>query len=89
MSSQPLLLSLTEAAALLSLTKQQLYEGKAPTLRGRVLRSRLRQAIPLPYVRLGKRLCFRRESLERWLAELEAASEVCGNEKQYRNEKPH
>jgi len=81
-SSQPLLLSLTEAAALLSLTKQQLYELTRS-------RSRLRQAIPLPYVRLGKRLCFRRESLERWLAELEAASEVCGNEKQYRNEKPH
>jgi len=67
--NQPLLLSLTEAAALLSLTKQQLYELTRS-------RSRRRQAIPLPYVRLGKRLCFRRESLERWIAQLEASGEV-------------
>ena len=66
MSNQPkLLLSLSEAAELLSLNKQQLYELTRT-------RSRIRQAIPLPYVRLGKRLAFRRESLERWIAALES-----------------
>ena len=64
--NQPkLLLSLAEAAELLSLNKQQLYELTRT-------RSRIRQAIPLPYVRLGKRLAFRRESLERWIAALES-----------------
>jgi len=67
--NQPLLLSLADAAQLLSLTKQQLYELTRS-------RSRARQRVPLPYVRLGKRLCFRGESLERWVAELEASSEV-------------
>jgi excisionase family DNA binding protein len=71
-SNQPkLLLSLSEAAELLSLDKRQLYELTRT-------RSRIRQAIPLPYVRLGKRLCFRRESLEHWVAELEASAEVRG-----------
>ena len=65
--NQPLLLSLADAAQLLSLTKQQLYELTRS-------RSRARQAIPLPFVRLGKRLCFRRESLESWVAELEASA---------------
>jgi predicted DNA-binding transcriptional regulator AlpA len=64
-SSQPLLLNLTQAAELLGLKPSNLYE-----LTRR--RSRVRQAIPLPYVRLGKRLAFRRESLERWIAALES-----------------
>ncbi len=67
MSSQKLLVSLAEAAELLGLKTQQLYELTRS-------RSRARHAIPLPYVRLGKRLCFRRESLERWIAELEASA---------------
>ncbi len=67
MSSQPLLLSLSEAAQLLGLTKPQLYE---------LTRSRSRILHKLPVVRLGKRLCFRRESLERWIAQLEASAEV-------------
>ncbi len=64
--NQPLLVSLSEAASLLGLTKEQLYELTRH-------RSRVRQTIPLPYVRLGKRLAFRKESLERWIAELETA----------------
>ena len=60
----PLLLNLSQAAELLGLTKPQLYEMTRS-------RSRVRQAIPLPYVRLGKRLAFRRESLEKWIAALE------------------
>jgi excisionase family DNA binding protein len=64
-SSQPLLLTLTQAAELLGLKPSNLYE-----LTRR--RSRVRQRVPLPYVRLGKRLAFRRESLERWIAQLEA-----------------
>jgi excisionase family DNA binding protein len=63
-SSQPLVLSLSQAAELLGLTKEQLYELTRS-------RSRVRQAVPLPCLRLGKRLRFRRESLERWIAQLE------------------
>ena len=60
MSSQPLVLNLTQAAELLGLTRQQLYELTRS-------RSRVRQRIPLPTLRLGKRLAFRRESLSRIL----------------------
>jgi excisionase family DNA binding protein len=63
-SNQPLLLSLSQAAELLGLKPSNLYELTRQ-------RSRIRQAIPLPYVRLGKRLAFRKESLERWIAQLE------------------
>jgi excisionase family DNA binding protein len=63
-SSQPFVLSLSQAAELLGLTKQQLYELTRS-------RSRVRQAVPLPVIKLGKRLAFRRESLERWVAQLE------------------
>ena len=63
----PLLLNLAQAAELLGLTKPQLYELTRS-------RSRVRQAIPLPYVRLGKRLAFRRESLERWIEQLESTA---------------
>jgi excisionase family DNA binding protein len=59
--SEQLLLSLSQAASLLGLTDKQLYELTRN-------RSRLRHAFPLPFVRLGKRLAFRRESLERWIA---------------------
>lgn len=69
MSTQPLLLSISEAASLLGLNTQQLYQ-----LTRR--RSRVRQARPIPCVRLGKRLAFRRESLERWIAELETETAV-------------
>ena len=65
MQDQPLLLNLSQAAELLGLKPSNLYE-----LTRR--RSRVRQAVPLPYVRLGKRLAFRRESLERWIAALES-----------------
>jgi excisionase family DNA binding protein len=67
--NQPLLLSLADAAQLLSLTKQQLYELTRS-------RSRRRQAIPLPFIKLGKRCAFRRESLERWIAQLESETAV-------------
>jgi excisionase family DNA binding protein len=63
-STQPLLLSISDAASLLGLTEQQVYQ-----LTRR--RSRVRQSSPIPFVKLGKRLAFRRESLERWIAELE------------------
>jgi excisionase family DNA binding protein len=65
--SEPLVLSLAEAASLLGLTKSQLYQLTRE-------RSRIRQSHPLPVIRLGKRLAFRRASLEQWLA----ASEMGG-----------
>jgi len=65
-SNQPILISISEAASLLGLTKQQLYQLTRE-------RSRVRQAQAIPVVRLGKRLAFRRESLVEWVASLEKA----------------
>jgi excisionase family DNA binding protein len=65
-SQNQLVLSISDAASLLGLTKNQLYELCRK-------RSRSRQVHPIPAIRLGKRLAFRRESLERWIAELETA----------------
>lgn len=64
--SQPLLLNLAQAAEFLGLKPSQLYQLTRQ-------RSLVRQANPVPHIRLGKRLAFRRESLERWVADLETA----------------
>ena len=64
--SDRLTLSLPEAAELLGLTSDQLYELTRN-------RSRVRSRNPLPYLKLGKRLAFRRASLEQWIAAQEAA----------------
>ena len=39
-------------------------------------RSRVRQAHPIPFCRLGKRIAFRRESLENWISQLESDKAV-------------
>jgi excisionase family DNA binding protein len=71
MSNQPkLVLNLSEAAELLGIKPSQLYEHTRA-------RARARQRIPIPHLRLGKRICFRRESLERWIAQLEDAALTC------------
>jgi predicted DNA-binding transcriptional regulator AlpA len=57
---EKLVLSLSEAAALLGLKPTQLYSLTRE-------RSRIRQSHPLPVIRLGKRLAFRREALVSWL----------------------
>jgi predicted DNA-binding transcriptional regulator AlpA len=62
--ADPLLLNLPQAAELLGLTRTQLY-GLTRN------RSRSRQVHPVPYVRLGKRLMFRRDSLVSWINEME------------------
>jgi excisionase family DNA binding protein len=67
--SEPLVLSLEQAASLLGLGGNQLYQLTRK-------RSQVRQSKPIPFLKLGRRLVFRRESLERWIAELEASSEV-------------
>ena len=73
MSNQPkLVLNLSEAAELLGIRPSQLYEHTRA-------RARARQRIPLPHLRLGKRLAFRRESLEAWVRQLEAET-VSGRE---------
>ena len=59
-----LLLTLDEAAALIGLTKQQFYELTRA-------RSRCRQIVPLPYLRIGRRRMFRKEALQNWILELE------------------
>jgi excisionase family DNA binding protein len=70
-SDQPkLVLNLSEAAELLGIKPSQLYEHTRE-------RARVRQPIPIPHLRLGKRICFRRESLERWIGQLEDAAPTC------------
>jgi excisionase family DNA binding protein len=66
---EPLVLSLEQAASLLGLGRNQLYQFTRK-------RSQVRQSKPIPFLKLGRRLVFRRESLERWIAELKASSEV-------------
>jgi predicted DNA-binding transcriptional regulator AlpA len=68
-SSQKLVLNLSEAAELLGIKPSQLYEHTRS-------RARARQRIPIPHLRLGKRIAFRRESLEKWLAQLEEITRV-------------
>jgi excisionase family DNA binding protein len=63
-STEKLLLNLSEAASLLGLEKSQLYQLTRQ-------RSRIRQARPIPFLRLGKRLAFRRDSLEKWITACE------------------
>jgi len=64
-SSQPLLLNISQAAELLGLKPSNLYE-----LCRR--RAQVRQAHPIPHLKLGKRLAFRKESLEQWVRTLES-----------------
>jgi excisionase family DNA binding protein len=68
-SNHPIVISISEAASLLGLTKEQLYELTRE-------RSRVRSVHPIPFLRLGKRIAFRRESLERWITALEAEKAV-------------
>ena len=58
------LLTMEEAGRLLKLSKSQLYELTRS-------RSRCRQSVPLPVVRIGKRKMFRASSLNEWIAQLE------------------
>ena len=58
------LLSIDQAAALLGLTRKQLYEVTRS-------RSRARQIVPIPFVKIGKRTLFRASSLESWVDKLE------------------
>lgn len=60
------LLNMDEAAALLKLSRKQLYEVTRT-------RSRCKQIIPLPVIRIGKRKMFRASSLNEWVAKLENA----------------
>jgi hypothetical protein len=57
------LLALDEAAALLKLSRSQLYELTRN-------RSRCRQVVPLPMSKVGKRM-FRASSLNEWVSRLE------------------
>ena len=61
------ILSMDEAAARLKLTRSQLYEMTRS-------RARARQAVPIPFIRLGKTRRFRASALQSWLEQLESAS---------------
>lgn len=65
---EPLLLSLAQAAALLGIQPSNLYEITRK-------RSRARSVHPIPVCRIGRRIAFRRESLEKWVSVLEASNE--------------
>ena len=58
------IMTMDEAAAFLRISRASLYEQTRE-------RARIRQVKPLPHIRIGKRIVFRRESLESWLKELE------------------
>ncbi len=58
------LLDMDGAAELLGLTKEQLYEICRT-------RSRCRQVLPIPMVRIGRRRMFRASSLNDWTRKLE------------------
>jgi predicted DNA-binding transcriptional regulator AlpA len=58
------LLNMDEAASLLKLTRRQLYELTRT-------RSRCRQTVPIPLVRIGKRKMFRASSLNTWIQQIE------------------
>jgi ribosomal protein L37AE/L43A len=64
-----LTLNLAEAGELLGLTLRQMRQ---------LVRARSRQKHQIPVFKLGKRLVFRRESLEAWVCKLEDEG-VAGN----------
>jgi len=68
-SESKLLIPFSEAAELLGLKPHQLYQLTRN-------RSRARQIHPIPVCRLGKRIAFRRESLEQWILKLEGADKT-------------
>lgn len=59
-----MVLTIDEAAAELKLTRAQLYELTRK-------RCRDRMAHPIPFVKLGKRTLFQRQSLAEWIKTLE------------------
>lgn len=61
---EPLLLNLEQTAQYINHTPPQLYELTRA-------RSRARQRVPIPFVRIGKRLMFRKEALQQWIVALE------------------
>ena len=61
---EALLLNLEQAAELLNHTPPQVYELTRA-------RSRARQRVPIPFVKIGKRCMFRKEALQQWIAALE------------------
>jgi hypothetical protein len=64
-----LTLNLAEAGELLGLTVSQMRQ---------LVRARSKQKHKIPVFKLGKRLVFRRESLEAWVRQLESAEVAHG-----------
>jgi hypothetical protein len=61
------LLTIEDAAGLLQLTRAQMYELTRN-------RSRCRQIVPLPVIRIGKRKMFRGAALHEWILKLESGN---------------
>ena len=58
------LLTMEEAGKLLKLSRSQMFELTRT-------RSRCRQVVPIPMVRIGKRKMFRAASLNAWIQQIE------------------
>jgi Helix-turn-helix domain len=61
---EPLLLYLKQAAALLDMPPARLYELTRS-------RAQARQANPIPFFRIGRRVAFTRPALETWIVTLQ------------------
>jgi predicted DNA-binding transcriptional regulator AlpA len=57
------ILTVDDVAALLKMSKQQIYEQTR-------MRARVRQAIPLPFLRINGNQRFRRSDIATWLDQL-------------------
>ena len=62
--SEPIVLYLPQAAALLDMPEKRLYE----LLRHR---AQVRMAHPIPFFRIGRRVAFTRPALEGWILKLQ------------------
>lgn len=63
------ILTVTDVAEFLKLSKTQVYELTRE-------RARIRQSVPLPVIRIGTNLRFRKSAVEQWLLELESKKET-------------
>jgi len=70
-TNMPRILTLAEAASFLRCSKSHLSN---------ILNGKVQGIPPLPTVRVGRRVVFRRESLEEWVQEVESAELVAVGE---------
>jgi predicted DNA-binding transcriptional regulator AlpA len=67
-STTPLLLYLSQAAALLGMSESRLYSLTRA-------RAQSRMANPIPHFKIGRRIAFTRSGLEEWICKLQLGHE--------------